>query len=562
MLVTSDLYGDNNMYRSSIKLILSVLVLTIITTGCGSSAKPKDFLHTQGHDMIDAQGNKVLLQGLGLGNWLLPEGYMWKFGQLGDRPRKIEEIVSDLIGPENAEKFWLDFRKYYITEADIKRISELGYNSVRPALNARRFLTEGENPTYVDEGFELLDNLVTWCKKYDLYVIIDMHGAPGGQTGTNIDDSPNDQPELFMNPKNQDLLVDLWVKIATIYKDEPTVIAYDLLNEPLPNRTGAMEKYKDELEPLYKRITAAIREVDKNHMITLEGADWANDWSVFSEPFDDNVFYQFHYYCWSRPTNLNSIQKYIDHREKLNTPVWVGETGEKDNTIYWGTTQYFETNNIGWSFWPWKKMDATNAPYSINRPDGWDEIVAYSRGRDKPSKELAQKAFDQLIENIKLENCVYFEDVVNSMLRRAPARIEAENYGHDGLNKSYFVKDTSPNSKLYRTSESVPVEMADSQGNRRRRSSAQYIVLKAEEWTAYTIDGLQSQSFDLVVKAKATTAPASFTFSLNGSDQKIEISDTDWKDIDLKTIKARQGANDIRVKVNSGTICFDWLSLE
>ena len=268
------------------KTALAFGVLFAVALACSQGWGAVTFLRTQGQDMVDESGKKVLLRGVGLGNWMLPEGYMWRFGDQGDRPRKIEKIVSDLIGPENAARFWSEFRKNYITEADIARIAELGFNSVRPALNARLFLTEGDNAVYVEEGFQLLDNLVGWCRKHDLYVIIDMHGAPGGQTGANIDDSPNDQPELFTDKKNQDRLVDLWVKIAGRYKNEPTVAGYDLLNEPLPQRTGAAAKYKDQLEPLYKRITAAIREVDKRHMITLEGCDWANDWSVFSTPFD------------------------------------------------------------------------------------------------------------------------------------------------------------------------------------------------------------------------------------------------------------------------------------
>ena len=441
--------------RMTVAALCAAFVVVLVSSQARGALT---FLHTRGHDMVDENQQKILLRGLGLGNWMLPEGYMWRFGDQGDRPRKIEKIVSDLIGPENAARFWTQFRRDYVTEADIARIAELGFNSVRPALNARLFLTEGDNAVYVEEGFQLLDNLVTWCRKHDLYVIIDMHGAPGGQTGSNIDDSPNDQPGLFMDKRNQDRLVDLWVKIASRYKDEPTVAAYDLLNEPLPQRTGAAEKYKAELEPLYKRITAAIREVDKRHMITLEGADWANDWSVFSAPFDRNLFYQFHFYCWDRPTKLNDISRFIERRKILNAPVWVGETGEKDNTIYWATTQYFEANNIGWSFWPWKKMEASNGPGSVKAPQGWDAIRAYSRGEAKPSAEAAQKTFDELLQNIRLENCVMHPDVVNAIFRRVPGRVEAENYGHEGLNHSYFVKDATQPSKLYRPSEPVPVE--------------------------------------------------------------------------------------------------------
>jgi endoglucanase len=221
---------------------LMIGIVFVAALACSQTLADVTFLRTRGQDMVDEGGRKVLLQGVGLGNWMLPEGYMWRFMGQADRPRKIEKVVSDLIGPEKAARFWSEFRKNYITEADIARIADLGFNSVRPALNARLFLTEGDNAAYVEEGFQLLDQLVDWCGKHNVYVILDMHGAPGGQTGANIDDSPNDQPELFTDRKNQDRLVDLWVRIATRYKDKATVAGYDLLNEPLPQRTGAAAK--------------------------------------------------------------------------------------------------------------------------------------------------------------------------------------------------------------------------------------------------------------------------------------------------------------------------------
>ena len=541
------------------KHFIAGCILFLAITVSPHAILAKGFLHTQGQDIVDEQGKKVMLRGAGLGNWLLPEGYMWKFGEVGDRPRKIEKIITDLIGDENAEKFWLQYRKDYVTESDIKRIAELGFNSVRPALNARRFMTEEENPKYIDEGFQLLDNLIQWCGKYNIYVIIDMHGAPGGQTGQNIDDSPNDQPELFMDPKFQDRLEKLWIKIAERYKNEPAVAAYDILNEPLPERTGAAPKYKNLLEPLYKRLTKAIRQVDEKHMITVEGADWANDWSVFSEPFDKNMFYQFHFYCWDRPTKLKSVKKYIDLRDTLNAPVWVGETGEKDNTIYWGTTQYFETNNIGWSFWPWKKMDAKNGIYSINKPEGWDSIVGYSRGREKPAKELAQKAFDQLLENIKLANCTFYPDVANAMLRRVPGKIEAENYGHEGQNKSYFVKDATESSQLYRTAEPVPVEAIES-ANRNR--SEQCITLNQDDWTAYSADSTEAKECNITIRVKAVKTPAVLQLTINDQSQEINITVNDWREIKAKPAKFIQNGNQFKMFIKSGAASIDWLNIE
>ncbi|MEZ4766181.1 MAG: hypothetical protein R3C26_24230 [Calditrichia bacterium] len=124
-----------------IGIILSTIATILFSVGCNTQVQEKQFLRTNGHDIVDGNGNKIMLRGVGLGNWLLPEGICGKFGKEGDRPRKIEKIVSDLIGAEKAADFWQQFRKYYITEADIARIAELGFNSVRPALGARLFLT-------------------------------------------------------------------------------------------------------------------------------------------------------------------------------------------------------------------------------------------------------------------------------------------------------------------------------------------------------------------------------------------------------------------------------------
>ncbi len=537
-------------------LIRCLLCIGVFIPFSSPAASPT-FLHTAGQDIVNEKGEKVMLRGVGLGNWMLPEGYMWKFGNEGDRPRRIEKIVSDLIGPDNAKNFWTEFRKNYIAEADIKRLAELGYNSVRPALNSRLFVTDGNPAVYSEEGFALLDNLVKWCHANGIYVIIDMHAAIGGQTGQNIDDSANDKPELFMEKKYQDELVNLWTTIAKRYKDEPAVAGYDLLNEPLPARTGALRAHKDQLEPLYKRITSAIREIDSKHMIIVEGADWANDWSVFSGPFDKNMVYQFHYYCWDNPTTVKSIQPYLDYRTRFNAPLWVGETGERDDAIYWATTQYFESHNIGWSFWPWKKMDTRNTPYSIKVPAQWDAVIDYSRGGKKPPVEVAQSVFDELLKNIRLENCDYFPDVVNSMMRRVPARIEAENYGEEGLNKSYFVKNPDQHSRFYRKSDPVSVTYDGTN----RRQSWQYITLGSSEWTSYTISSDAPRHCQVVAKAKSSSGPAVVEIRIADEVRTVTLDDKGWGEINIGSVALSPGSNQLKWTVKSGTADLDWIEL-
>src|SRR5689334_14355880 len=125
---------------------VSRTILVLSTAGlqlfCAHASAPVlTFLHADGQNIVNERGEKIMLRGVGLGNWLLPEGYMWKFGSQADRPRRIEKLVEDLIGPENARRFWTEYRNNYITEADIQEIARMGFNSVRPALNARLFLT-------------------------------------------------------------------------------------------------------------------------------------------------------------------------------------------------------------------------------------------------------------------------------------------------------------------------------------------------------------------------------------------------------------------------------------
>jgi endoglucanase len=528
------------------------IIVTAVSLANSLQVHAQGFLHARGHDIVDEKGNKVMLRGVGLGNWMLPEGYMWRFGPSADRPRRIEKLVADLIGQESADRFWVQYRKDYITEADIQRIAELGFNSVRPALNSRLFLTEGDDSKHVDEGFELLDDLVARCKKHGIYVIIDMHGAPGGQTGQNIDDSRDDQPELF--------------KIVQRYKDEPTVAGYDLLNEPLPRRTGAREKFGDQLEPLYKRLTSEIRKIDSKHMIILEGADWANDWSVFSQPFDDNLVYQFHYYCWDRPDNLNDVTRFLNYRQKFNRPVWVGETDEKNDTIYWATTQLFESHNIGWSFWPWKKMEADNAPYSIKPPLQWSQVQEYSRGGAKPPTQVSKQAFDELLQNIKLENCVFHEDVVNSVLRRVPVKIQAENYD------SYSLKSQQNKSEHYRKNEPVPIELIGWPSTLPAttrpsgpRNSEQAIRLSQGEWTGYTVHCAQPIACAVRLRARAAdAAPAELLITVREAPQvqRVSIDSEKWEEMNSGTANLGTGENRIKIQCIQGTVLVDWLWLQ
>ena len=192
-----------------------------------------------------------------------------------------------------------------------------------------------------------------------------------------------------------------------------TLEAAKRFNEPIPH-FPELKKYNSQLEPLYKRMVAAIREVDKNHIVILGGAQWDTNFSVFGPPFDKNVMYNFHKY-WMKPEQ-SEIQAYVDFRDKHQVPIWMSESGE--NTDEWITQfrELLDKNQIGWAFWPYKKMDSPRSIVSFARPIYWDEIVAYAKLQGgtgdvekhlqkRPSQEHINAAFAQLLEKIQFSKC-------------------------------------------------------------------------------------------------------------------------------------------------------------
>ncbi len=370
-----------------------------------SAASENRFITAHGKDLIAPSGKKLVLRGINLGNWFEPEGYMFLFEGGPQSPREIEAFFNELIGPAAAGDFWKEYRKQYITEADIQLIQHAGLNSVRIPLHYKFFLENGR-------GFEILDPAIAWAARAGLWVILDLHCAPGGQTGTNIDDSWG-YPWLFESDRDQQLTCDVWRRIAQHYRDEPAVLGYDLLNEPIPH-FPRLQQYNAKLEPLYRRITKAIREVDPHHLIILGGAQWDSNFKVFGPPFDPKLVYQLHKY-WM-PPNQASIQEYVDFRDRYNVPIWLGESGENNDQWIKQFVAVLESNDIGWCFWPYKKMDKPSCMVSIVKPTKWDEIIGFAklpggtgnaekRIAARPSIEASKQAVAGLLRNIRADAC-------------------------------------------------------------------------------------------------------------------------------------------------------------
>ena len=390
--------------------VFSNIIFLLLTLFATADAQNKNFVRCDGKNIVDADGKVLLLRGINIGNWLNPEGYMFHFKDVNSF-RLIDDVVKELIGADDARKFWNAFRDNYITKEDIHFIKSTGLNHIRVPFNFKFFLVEDHPEIFLEEGFKRLDDIIKWCREENLYVVLDMHAAPGGQTGDNIDDSWS-YPFLFENKDAQNTTIELWKKIADRYKDEKIVIGYDLLNEPIPHFYENKEELNKLLEPLYKKIVSAIRNIDKNHIVFLGGAQWDTNFKVFGPPFDKNVVYTFHKY-WM-PPEQKEIQEYVDYANKYNVPLWLGESGENEDEWINSFRTLLEKNNIGWCFWPYKKMDSTRGMVSFPKTKEWDEIIKFAEAprknfeeirKSKPAPEIVKKAFADLLENIKFKNC-------------------------------------------------------------------------------------------------------------------------------------------------------------
>jgi endoglucanase len=402
-----------------------MLVITGLTGNVPASAAAAGFIHAAGQRLVDGSGEDFAIKGINLGNWLVPEGYMFKFTR-ARAPNEIEAVIAALIGPQAASRFWASFRDVYIAQDDIRFIKAAGFNTVRVPLHWRLFVKPGDTANddrSEGQGWYLLDRLVGWCRDAGLRVIIDLHAAPGGQTGVNHDDGPG-YPLTFYVPRDRRLTIALWRELAAHYRDEPTILGYDVLNEPI-------SPYSDEdylnprLEPFYRDIVMAIRGVDPNHVVLLAGAQWSTSFAVFGRPFDANAVYTYHKF-WARPTR-DALQPYLNFSNRWKVPLLIGETGEYNDDWNARFRRLHEQFGIGWVFWPYKSLDSTTSVVSIDAPAGWG-LVARAGSVEVgtlmpdmlPPRAQAQAILDAYLEAAKFVNVRVNGGYLNSLGLAAP----------------------------------------------------------------------------------------------------------------------------------------------
>ncbi len=387
-----------------------------------SRERVKGFLHTDGTRMVNGDGEPIVLRGWGVGCWMNPEGFMIGgvplFTEVGtfedfalprrfERGRTMESTVRELCGTAYAKEFARRWYREYLQEEDIRLMAEMGYNSVRLPVSARLFLEEEPEIRWIEEGFAVVDQVLDWCEKYRIYAILDMHGAPGGQSALACDDGIDNRPHMFMEPESRERTILLWEEFARRYADRWIVGGYDLINEPLSGPD--CRRLIPELGKFYEELIPRIRKIDTKHMLTLEGAVFSMDMDIFDHDYDPrwhNWCIHIHYYGFS--PQARDLYRFLDASLRCQVPIWIGEGGSDpvSNSIFYEIAAAYD---IGYALWSWKKADDPKgdgrAAVSYPLPDNWDVMREFIRnGGPRPSYRESRKIFDEMLEKMKPEN--------------------------------------------------------------------------------------------------------------------------------------------------------------
>ncbi len=290
-------------------------------------------LRAKGTRWVDGEGREVILKGCNLGNWLLLE--MWMLELQAEIPDQhaFESILEKRFGPDGKEELMELYRSNWITERDFPIIRSFGFNTLRVPFHYSLLVPSEGAPEMRPDGFKWLDWVIAMARKYRMYVILDLHGTPGGQS---IDHTTGrvGQDKLWTTPAFQERTIWLWTEIAKRYRDEPAVAAYDLINEPFGDtKTG---KHLPALSNLCDRLYHAIRTVDPHHLVILPGTHQGLDF--YGDPRDrglENYGFTEHYYpgLFGQEASVETHARFIARKvpsrasylERQQAPFLVGE---------------------------------------------------------------------------------------------------------------------------------------------------------------------------------------------------------------------------------------------
>jgi endoglucanase len=331
------------------------------------------FLTVRNEELVNAAGEIVTLRGFGLGGWMNMENFIT--GYPGNE-EAMRDAMRAVLGQKQYERFFDGFLDAFFGPDDAAFIQSLGLNLVRIPVNYHHF-EDDMNPFVIQEsGFRFLDHVIEICADHGIYTIIDLHALPGFQNQHWHSDNPTHVALFWKHKHFQDRVVHLWEALARRYKGNAWVAGYNLINEPA-------DPTRQVLLPVYQRLHDAIRAIDADHILFIEGNRYSLDFEMFGKPWP-NVVYTTHDYALpgfvdGGPYPGVSRGQYIDrdviektflertrYMRETRTPIWVGEFGP----VYTGNAEddavrrrllndqleIYRRHRASWAIWTYKDI--------------------------------------------------------------------------------------------------------------------------------------------------------------------------------------------------------------
>jgi len=368
-----------------------------------------EMLQVTNGKITDCTGKVIQLRGTCVGGWMNMENFVNGYPGSEDGMRCT---LRDVLGASKAEFFLNSMMDKMLGEADIRFIKESGASVVRLALNYRHFESDQKPFEYMEAGFARLDKILNFCEKHDLYAILDLHAVQGWQNNDWHCDNDSGHTYFWAHPHFQDRFIALWKEFAKRYKNRAVVAGYDLMNEPACNacrgRFTGIDKYPrnwDRINGVFHRAVEAIRSIDPDHIIFLEGDHYAALFEGLETPFSNNLVYSSHNYIDAGfgpgpyPGSIKGIywdkekqrEIFLSHEgsvftRKHSVPLWVGEFG----AVYNGPSEeigdrlralddqltVFEEFGAHWTTWTYKDVGVMGW-VTLNPDSDYMQLIAH-----------------------------------------------------------------------------------------------------------------------------------------------------------------------------------------
>ena len=570
--------------------LLTIVVLAFATNIFHVNASD-NFVRISGTKLVGRDGKKLVLRGTNCGNWMVREPYMMNTSGNLDRQFKFDKMIADVCGEDKVEEFdrlWMDNN---FCEEDMKFLSEQGFNTLRVPMHYKYFTLPIEKEpvageqTWLQEGFARIDSMCVWAERWNILLILDMHACPGGQSSGDICDYDSSKPSLWESEANRDKLSALWKKIAERYKDQKCVAASDLINET----NWTLANSNKLLWDTFKAIIKAIREVDTNHIVTLEGNSYSNDYTGFpSSKMDSKMMLQFHRY--GVYNTKSQVQYMADMGTKYNCPVYIGEFGENSNSWTAGCVRLYEEamQFAAWTCWPMKKSNI-NSILQVKRVSSYDNVISQWQNGTRPSATALWNACKEWAEAQHISRCIIRTDYIDALLRRpyndecrpfatyqTGDYIYAAHYDMGAQGKAYW--DTDDASYQYNgedfttwqrgwTYRNDGVDLYDSPID--TRNCGYYVgETKDGEWLQYTIENPE-EAANWQMQLRYAINSGSSTIRITVNDRPVTASTklsstggyTKWATRTFSGIILPKGTLRVRIYIEKGGININWMRL-